>query len=166
MRNGPHLFERLLLISWENNRDCYITMPLSLKTSEVQIKGDQWKKMFRTVQVYWGRNLVAIGPFWKGLILGDPGAVSRVWKRGRRKFSRTNERAPGMLLLTDQTHPNAFLWLGTKIQFDEAVSIALLSWSSYTKGFTVRRTCLARPGELSSRRVSVKMGSKKTKKIL
>ena len=24
--------------SWENNRDCHITMPLSLKTMEVQIK--------------------------------------------------------------------------------------------------------------------------------
>ena len=35
----PHLFERL--ISWENNRDCHITMPLSLKTMEVQIKGGQ-----------------------------------------------------------------------------------------------------------------------------
>ena len=34
----PHLFERLFLISWENNRDCHITMPLSLKTMEVQIK--------------------------------------------------------------------------------------------------------------------------------
>ena len=37
----PHLFERLFLISWENNRDCHITMLLSLKTMEVQIKGDQ-----------------------------------------------------------------------------------------------------------------------------
>ena len=27
--------------SVENNRDCHITMPLSLKTMEVQIKGDQ-----------------------------------------------------------------------------------------------------------------------------
>ena len=23
----PHLFERLFLIGWENNRDCHITMP-------------------------------------------------------------------------------------------------------------------------------------------
>ena len=37
----PLLFERLFLISWENNRDCHITMPLSLETMEVQIKGDQ-----------------------------------------------------------------------------------------------------------------------------
>ena len=28
-------------------------MPLSLKTVEVQIKGDHLKKRFRTVQVYW-----------------------------------------------------------------------------------------------------------------
>ena len=35
----PHLFERLFVISWENNRDCHISMPLSLKTVKVQIKG-------------------------------------------------------------------------------------------------------------------------------
>ena len=35
-----HLFERLFVIAWENDRDCDITMPLSLKTTEVQIKGD------------------------------------------------------------------------------------------------------------------------------
>ena len=35
----PHVFDRLFVISWENNRDCHITMPLSLKTMEVQIKG-------------------------------------------------------------------------------------------------------------------------------
>ena len=37
----PHLLGRLFLIGWENNRDCHITMPLSLKTMEVQIKGEQ-----------------------------------------------------------------------------------------------------------------------------
>ena len=36
----PRLFERFFLISRENNRDCHITMPLSLKTREVPIKGD------------------------------------------------------------------------------------------------------------------------------
>ena len=36
-----HLFERLFVIGLENNRDCDITMPLSLKTMEVQIKGNQ-----------------------------------------------------------------------------------------------------------------------------
>ena len=46
-----HLFERLFVIGLENNKDCDITMPLSLKTMEVQIKGNQWKKMFRTVWV-------------------------------------------------------------------------------------------------------------------
>ena len=36
-----HLFERLFFSSWENNRDFHITMPLCLKTMEMQIKGDQ-----------------------------------------------------------------------------------------------------------------------------
>ena len=60
----PHLFERLFLISWENNRDCHITMPLSLKKMEVQIKGDQWNKRFTTVQVYWDGlpNFLRCGP--------------------------------------------------------------------------------------------------------
>ena len=52
MRAIPHLIERLFLISWENNRNCHITMPLSLKTMEVQIKGHQNNKRLRTVQVY------------------------------------------------------------------------------------------------------------------
>ena len=34
----PHLFGRLFLISWETDRDCLITIPLSLKTVEVQIR--------------------------------------------------------------------------------------------------------------------------------
>ena len=52
----PYLFERLFLIGWENNRDCHITMSLSLKTMEVQIKRDQWNKRYRTVQVYWEKR--------------------------------------------------------------------------------------------------------------
>ena len=44
---------KIVLISWENNRDCHITMPLSLKKMEVQIKGDKWNKRFTTMQVYW-----------------------------------------------------------------------------------------------------------------
>ena len=51
-------------INWENNRDCHITMPLSLKKMEVQIKGDQWNKRFTTVQVYWDGlpNFLRSGP--------------------------------------------------------------------------------------------------------
>ena len=60
----PLLFQRLFLISWENNRDCHKTMLLSLKTMEVQIKRDQWKKRFRTVQVYCEIRL-------QKLLLGD-----------------------------------------------------------------------------------------------
>ena len=46
---GKQNFERLFVISWENNRDCHITTPLSLKTMEAQIKGDQRNKRFRMV---------------------------------------------------------------------------------------------------------------------
>ena len=35
----PHLFERLFLISWENNRDCHITIPLSRKQWKYRLKG-------------------------------------------------------------------------------------------------------------------------------
>ena len=34
-------FRKIVFVSWENNRDCHITTSLSLKTMEVQIKGDQ-----------------------------------------------------------------------------------------------------------------------------
>ena len=72
---------------------------------------------------------MAMGPFWKGHILGDPVAVSRVWKRGRRKFSRTGERTPGMLLLKDQLHDSSehFPVIGHKNYNVRSVSIALLS---------------------------------------
>ena len=29
----PHVFDRLFVISWENNRDCHITMPLYIPES-------------------------------------------------------------------------------------------------------------------------------------
>ena len=45
-------------LAWENSRDCHITMPLSLKTMEVQIKGDHWNKRFITVQVYWENKTI------------------------------------------------------------------------------------------------------------
>ena len=59
-----HLFERLILISWQNNRDCQKTMLLSLKTMAVQMERDQWKKRVRTVQVYCEIRL-------QKLLLGD-----------------------------------------------------------------------------------------------
>ena len=39
LRADLHLFETLFVITWENNSDYDITMPLSLKIMEVQIKG-------------------------------------------------------------------------------------------------------------------------------
>ena len=45
--------EDCLWLAGKTNRDCHITMLLSLKTMEVQIKRGLWNKRFRTVQVYW-----------------------------------------------------------------------------------------------------------------
>ena len=72
----PYLFERLFLISWENNRDCHITMPLSLKTMEVQIKGDQSNKRFRMVQVYW--NMLEKTSGWIGLSAPGEGKLHNI----------------------------------------------------------------------------------------
>ena len=45
-----HLFQTRFVIGWENNRDSFITMPLSLKTIGSVGYRDQWNKMFG-----WGR---------------------------------------------------------------------------------------------------------------
>ena len=65
MRNGPilHLFKRLFLISWENNRYCYITMPLSLKTMEVQVYWGIWW--------LWGRFGKDISSETQGRLVGS-----------------------------------------------------------------------------------------------
>ena len=53
IRGGSRTYLKdCFLLSWGNDRDCHITVPLSLKTMEMQIKRDQWNKRFRTVQVY------------------------------------------------------------------------------------------------------------------
>ena len=39
-------------------------MPLSLKTMEEQIKGDQWNKKFRTVQVYWKNSKMKLSGYF------------------------------------------------------------------------------------------------------
>ena len=45
--------EDCLWLAGKTNSDCHITMVLSLKTMEVQIKVGLWNKRVRTVQVYW-----------------------------------------------------------------------------------------------------------------
>ena len=46
-----HLFQTRFVISWENNRDGDVTMPLSLKTIGSAGYRDQWNKGFGWVQV-------------------------------------------------------------------------------------------------------------------
>lgn len=77
-------------------------------------------------------------------ILGYPTAViSRVGKNGGGMFSRTGERDPGILILwtSATTLSNACLWLGTIMSNPGLASIALLSWSSYTKERTWKLDC-------------------------
>ena len=45
-----HLFQTRFVIGWENNRDSFVTMPLSPKTIGSVGYRDQWNKMFG-----WGR---------------------------------------------------------------------------------------------------------------
>ena len=56
----------------------------------------------------------------------------------RRKFPKTGERAPGMLLLTNQFHNSVecLSLIGHKNR--RPASIALLSWSSYRKELTCK----------------------------
>lgn len=74
----------------------------------------------------------------------------------RQKISRTGERAPGMLLLNNQFHDSfeCLSVIGNKFSNRRPASIALLSWSLYTKEITTKLDCslygLARAGEFSS----------------
>ena len=89
----------------------------------------------------------------------------------RRKISRTGERAPRILFLTNQFHDSfeclSVIW--NKFCNRRPASIALLSWSIYTKEFTRKLDCspygLARAGEFSSRRVFSENSPRKTKGI-
>ena len=95
-------------------------------------------------------------------------------EKRRRKFSRTAERAPGMLLLKNRskTYSNVCPWLKNKINFvanKRPVSIALLPWSSYTKKFTRKSQLFAVHVWLVQERFlreefSSKMGPTKSKK--
>ena len=101
----PHLFERLFLISWENIRDCHITMPLSLKTMVVQTKGDQWNKRFTTVQVYWFCNeddyenqifsILSSAKAWTSVILAGKRDSRRHSKTGFRENDQREYRSGG-----------------------------------------------------------------------
>ena len=95
-------------------------------------------------------------------------------EKRRRKFSRTAERAPGMLLLKNRstTYSNVCPWLKNKTNLvanKRPVSIALLPWSSYTKKFTRKSQLFAVHVWLVQERFlreefSSKMGPTKSKK--
>ena len=98
------------------------------------------------------------------IILGDPGAVSRVRKNDGESFQ---ERAREPLRFfswktSSTTHSNGHFWLGIIGSSRRPASIALLRDllipNSLPKNSTVRRTCLPRTGKLSLRRVPCENG--------
>ena len=68
---------------------------------------------------------------------GPRGGQSGRDKR-RRKFSRTGERAPGVLLLKNQFHDSIECLSLIGLKNRKPASIALVSWSSYTKELTCK----------------------------
>ena len=56
----------------------------------------------------------------------------------RRKFSKTGERAPGVLLLKNQFHDSIECLSLIGLKNWKSASIALLSWSSYRKELTCK----------------------------
>ena len=81
-------------------------------------------------------------------------------EKRRRKLSRTGERTPGMLLLTNQFHDLfeclSVIWhkKNNFVPYKRPASIALLSRSSHTRKFNRKLDCspymFALAGELSS----------------
>ena len=88
-----------------------------------------------------------------------PGGGHSGREKRRRKFLRMKHRAPRMLLkrTSSTTHSNARFWLGT-IGGQHLSFRDLLIPRSLPATSTVRRTCLARAGKLSSRRVLKEKG--------
>ena len=85
-------------------------------------------------------NKVVLPSFWNMLILGDPGAVSRVGRKGGTKVFKYGQKSPWVPTLTElfpKIQPDAGSWLGTKnALYYCAKSANIFSWillvSSYT----------------------------------
>ena len=87
----------------------------------------------------------------ENLILGDPGAVSRVGRKGGTKVFKHGRTSPWVLTLTElfpKIQADAGCWLGTKIAlYCCAQSANSFSWvlfvSSYTTAIVSITACLA-----------------------
>ena len=111
--------------------------------------------------------------FFGKSILGDPGAVSWVRKNGDESFQEREKEPLGLLLTTSfTTYSNACLWFGTHKKIISCptrgqhllrCSRDLLISGRITANSTVRHTCLALAGELSSAKLP---GTHQTKEIL
>ena len=92
--------------------------------------------------------------FQSNIHLRRPGGGQLGREKRRRKFSRTGERALGMLRLTNKFH-DSFEYSLTGQHSLSCCSSDLLIRRSLTVNSTVCRTCLPRTRELSSRRVFI-----------
>ena len=106
-------------------------------------------------------------------ILGDPEAVSWVWKNGGESFQERERDPLGILLTTScATYSNVCLWFGTHKKMISCPTRGqhlsrccrdLLISGSLTANSTARHICFALAGELSLTKMP---GTHKTKEIL
>ena len=96
-------------------------------------------------------NKVVLPSFWNMLILGDPGAVSRVGRKGGTKVFKYGQKSPWVPTLTElfpKIQPDAGSWLGTKNALYYCAKLAhSFSWvllmSSYTTAIVSITACVA-----------------------
>ena len=145
----PHLFERLFLFSWENNRDCHITVPLYMKTMEMQIKGDQWNKRFRTVQVY-------CYPVWSVISILTRisyTGVHRTHREAKRGLMR--EKSGSEFLDTVNSTFNSLVWVTVNTSVIACLYFPVQRWE---RGARLRMMMTARSAS-ATKRILAKMSS-------
>ena len=70
----------------------------------------------RITQLFWTQSLITL-IIWDPFILGDPGAVSQVGRKGGTKVFKYGRKSPWVLTLTElfpKIQADAGSWLGTK----------------------------------------------------
>ena len=150
IRGGSRTYLKdCFLLSWGNNRDCHITMPLSLKTMEVQIKGDQWNKRFRTVQVYYYPVGSVIGVLTRISYTG----VHRTHREAKRGLMRENSGSQ-FLEKVNSTF-NSLVWVTVNSSVIACLYFPVQRWE---RGVRLRMMMTARLAS-ATKRILAKMSS-------
>ena len=145
----PHLFERLFLFIWENNRDCHITVPLSLKTMEMQIERDQWNKRFRTVKFY-------CYPVWLVISVLTRISYTRVHKTHREaKRGLMRENSGSQFLEKVNSTFNSLVWVTVNSSVIACLYFPVQRWE---RGVRLRMMMTARLAS-ATKRILAKMSS-------